>query len=216
MKRKWLGLLLIVVLVGVLLGGTIGMAAEPSGLDGLIEDRGEALTQGSSPGVVVMVVKVLFYLIIIIGLFFLIMKIIAQKNRTMMRGRALNTLGGVPLGQNKSLQVVEVGRSIYLLGVGDNVQLIQKIDDPEEVAYLLEAMTSSSSGSLGGMSQLTGWLAYWKKPAATPSERMDEEDLTAYSFQEVFQSKMGHMANRKKKMEELLNNMNHPNRSSDE
>lgn len=204
MRHKITGLLVIASL-GLLASSPICMA----------EGETSPLTQSDAPSVVWMMAQVIVYLILIIGFFFLIMKILAQKNRRRMQGRAVNPLGGVPLGQNKSLQIVEIGRSIYLLGVGDNVQLVHKIDDPDEAAYLIASMTTQSESSLVGMKQINKWFSRFRQQGHT-LEQDRQEDQIAHSFQEVFQSKMSHMANRKQMVEELLKNQKYTDRSSEE
>jgi flagellar protein FliO/FliZ len=190
------------VILGVLAGSSVGLAG-----DGQI-------MQGDSPNMFVMMLKVIVYLILIIGLFFLIMKIVAQKNRKRMQGRAINPLGGVPLGQNKSLQIVEIGRSVYLLGVGDNVQLIQKIDDPEEVAYLIATINAESESPYAGVKQVSKWFARLRQQGSQSEDQ--HEDKIAHTFQEVFQGKMSSMASRKQTIEQLLKNQKYTDRSSDE
>jgi flagellar protein FliO/FliZ len=214
LRHKITGLLFILSL-GLLAVSPICMAEGGSSMDTNVPRDISALTQSDAPSVILMMAQVIFYLILIIGFFFVIMKILAQKNRRRMHGRAVNPLGGVPLGQNKSLQIVEIGRSIYLLGVGDNVQLVHKIDDPDEAAYLIASMTTQSESSVVGMKQLNKWFSRFRQQDhAIELDR--REDHVAHSFQEVFQSKMSHMANRKQMVEELLNNQKYTDRSSEE
>jgi flagellar protein FliO/FliZ len=124
-----------------------------------------------------MVVQVIFFLILIIGLFFVIIKFIAKKNKYLF-GRSLRSLGGVPLGQNKSLQVIEIGRSLYIVGVGDNVQLIEKIDDAEEVAYLTEMLSTSGSATVN-FESVSGWLGKLRKKRDDDTMEIGESEITA-------------------------------------
>jgi len=143
-----------------------------------------------------MVAKVIFFLLVIIGIFFAIVKFLSQKNKIMF-GRSLRSLGGVPLGQNKSIQVVEIGRSIYIVGVGENVQLLEKIDDQEEVAYLTDMLTNRQMSG-PNMEAVSGW---WNK-LLKKEDRSEEADITA-SFQQVFHDKMQHLSDRKKMADEV-------------
>lgn len=160
-----------------------------------------AAIPGDSGAVFATMVKVVFFLILIIGIFLLIIKFLSKKKWQWSQGRAVKTLGGLPLGPNKSVQIVEIGRSIYVIGVGEDVRLIQKIDDPEEVAYI--AATFGLDGSAAGRTfpKVGEWLGgFLKREKQTP----DEDDQVAASFQEVFQTKMKHMAGRKQLMEQML------------
>jgi flagellar protein FliO/FliZ len=156
----------------------------------------------SSSETVWMIVQVIFFLILIIGLFFLIVKLLSQKNKKIF-GRSLRSLGGVPLGPNKSIQVVEIGRSLYIVGVGDNVQLLEKIDNEEEVAYISDMLTSSNSMSVASFQTLGGLLTKLKKKKAVVEE-METDETAAASFQEIFHNKMHHLSDRKKMVEEIL------------
>ncbi|MFD0680140.1 MULTISPECIES: flagellar biosynthetic protein FliO [unclassified Paenibacillus] len=147
-----------------------------------------------------MVVKVIFFLILIIGLFFVIIKFLAKKNKFLF-GRSLRSLGGVPLGPNKSIQVIEIGHSLYIVGVGDNVQLMEKIDDAEEVAYITDMLTVGSSNTVN-FETFSGWLSKLRKKQDDTID-VEESDITA-SFQQVFHNKMQHLSDRKKMVEELL------------
>ncbi|WP_281887615.1 flagellar biosynthetic protein FliO [Paenibacillus sp. YYML68] len=154
-----------------------------------------------------MIVKVIFFLIIIIVIFYVIMKVLAQKNH-FFAGRSLRSLGGVPLGQNKSIQIVEIGNALYIVGVGDNIQLLEKIQDEEQVAMLRDMMTIGPSVSGASFESVGEWLnKLRRKPVA--EEELDVQDT---SFQHVFQSKM---SDRKKMMEELLKQDSHSEHSKD-
>ncbi|NHN28371.1 flagellar protein [Paenibacillus sp. S3N08] len=148
-----------------------------------------------------MVVQVIFFLIIIIGLFFLIIKFLSRKNKTLF-GRSLRSLGGVPLGPNKSIQVVEIGHSLYIVGVGDNIQLLEKVDNEEEVAYISEMLTSSNSMGVASFQTFSGWLTKLRKKQPEVEEL--DTDLSDASFQEIFHNKMHHLSDRKKMVEEVL------------
>ncbi|WP_072328936.1 MULTISPECIES: flagellar biosynthetic protein FliO [unclassified Paenibacillus] len=143
-----------------------------------------------------MVVKVIFFLIVIIVIFFVIMKIISQKSK-ILSGRSIRSLGGLPLGPNKSIQVVEIGRSLYIIGVGDNVQLLEKIADEQEVAIITESMAAGTAFSGPTLQSVGEWL----KNRRQKPEMEEELDSANPSFQHVFQNKM---TERKRLMEELL------------
>lgn len=62
----------------------------------------------------------------------------------MARKSAFKHLGGVPLGQNKSLQIVEIGNKVYLLGVGQEVQLIHILETEEELNSIKQSIQVES------------------------------------------------------------------------
>ncbi|RKN86510.1 flagellar biosynthetic protein FliO [Paenibacillus ginsengarvi] len=171
---------------------------------------GVSAVPGDSGAVFIAMVKVIFFLVLIIGIFLVIMKVLAKKKwRWHPAGAAFHTLGGLSLGQNKSVQVVEIGRSIYVLGVGENITLIQKIDDPEEMAYITAFLSPEDTIGGLGLQKLRDWLGRNKK---SETESVEDENQVAASFQSVFQSKMNQMAGRKKMMEDMLQNGDNDNR----
>ncbi|TDF98355.1 flagellar protein [Paenibacillus piri] len=189
--------------------GESGASAEP-----LPADKPEfGYPGGSTADTMWMVVKVIFFLILIIGIFFVIVKFLSQKNKFLF-GRSLRSLGGLPLGPNKSIQVVEIGRSLYIVGVGDNVQLLEKVEDAEEVAYITEMLTNSSSMNTVSFETLSGWLGKRKNKREQDDIQIEESDVTA-TFQQVFHNKMQHLSDRKKMMEQLLVDDKNQDRTSD-
>jgi flagellar protein FliO/FliZ len=176
--------------------GESGMSLEPKP----IGSEELTYTGVSTSDTVWMVIKVIFFLIIIIGLFFIIIKFLSQKNKFLF-GRSIRSLGGVPLGANKSIQVVEIGRSLYIVGVGDNVQLMEKIEDQEEVAYITEIMGSSNSLKMANFGTFSGLLSKLRKKPDNEEDFNMEEDA---SFQQVFHNKMQHLSDRKKIVEDML------------
>lgn len=167
-------------------------------LDKLAGSGSSTPLQSSYGDTLWMMVKVIFILLFIIGLFLFIMKFAAKKSH-LFTGRGLRSLGGVQLGQNKSLQVVEAGDHVYILGVGDNVQLIDKIDDPEKAAMFIEKLSNPerNANSTMNLNFLSSLAPLLKRKANT------EEDQTD-SFQEVFHEKMRQVMESKKRTTELL------------
>ncbi|GAK02043.1 flagellar biosynthesis protein FliZ [Geomicrobium sp. JCM 19037] len=50
----------------------------------------------------------------------------------------LQNLGGIQLGQQKSVQVIRVGDRFFIVGVGDSIQLLDEIRDEDEIQQLVE------------------------------------------------------------------------------
>lgn len=161
----------------------------------------DGIRTGSTTGYYLQLFNVLVVLVIIVALIVLLIRFLGRKNRGWMQGRSIRTLGAVGMGPNKSLQIVEIGGSIYVIGVGEDVRLVDKISDPAEVA-LIQAALEQESGTYNG-----ALPPFMKKLAAklrkeTPPEEVELDD--ASSFHEVFESKLRSVPNRKEKVEELL------------
>jgi flagellar protein FliO/FliZ len=158
-----------------------------------------------------MIVKVIFFLLLIILLFFILIKYIAKKNKGTMFGNSIRSLGGVPLGQNKSIQIVEIGHSLFVVGVGENIQLLDKINDADEVAYITEFLNSSQDDRMG-----FGSLSKWISKLAVRKKDIEEEVEITSSFQQVFHDKLQRVTSRNRNVEEWLSDQKQTDRLNDE
>ncbi|WP_143521264.1 flagellar biosynthetic protein FliO, partial [Pseudomonas sp. 2995-1] len=73
----------------------------------------------------------------VIFLIYALLKFINNKSRSFRSHSTIEAVGGVGLGSNRSVQMVRVGGKVYLLGVGESVNLLKEISNPEEIDKLL-------------------------------------------------------------------------------
>lgn len=162
--------------------------------------EGDDLTFDSSGSIYGMLFKVIAVLAVIIVIFLIIMKMLSQRNKVFQSGRSIKSIGGLGLGPNKSVQLVQIGRHLYILGVGNDVDLVAKIEDEEEIRYIIDHFhTSGSTADFKSFPTFIEWL----RRITGKKERSEDLDVTP-SFQAVFQEKMQKMANRQQKIEELI------------
>jgi flagellar protein FliO/FliZ len=157
-----------------------------------------------------MIGQVMFFLILIIALFFVLIKFLAKKNQFSPFGRSIRSIGGVPLGTNKSIQIVEIGHSLFVVGVGENIQMLEKIDDPEEVAYVTELLTSAQSDQASFLS-----VGKWIEKLRGSKREIEEEVEITSSFQQVFHDKLQRVTTRNKNVEEWLSDQKQKDRLND-
>lgn len=143
-------------------------------------------------------VTVIVVLVLIVALIIILARFLGKRNRYLSQSRSIRILGAVGLGPNKSLQVIEIGDHVYLIGVGEDVSFIDKISDPDEVAVLEQAFESEGTELSGLASSISGLISRFKK------EPPQEEELEGTAFHEVFQSQLRKLPDRKRQMEELL------------
>ncbi len=140
----------------------------------------------------------------------LIVKFLAKKNQWMSAGRAVRTLGGVALGQNKSIQIVKIGDALYIVGVGNNIQLLEKIADTEAVEQLIrQIQTNPGPVKLPSAGE---WLGRLRRGGQ--SREAEEVDLDS-SFQQVLLDKMNTLSDRKKRVADLLKDEHNQDRKND-
>lgn len=83
------------------------------------------------------IVKMIIALLFILGLIYVILLFLRRRNRLLQHHDLLENLGGISLGQNKSLQLIRIGSHIYVVGVGEHVDLMLEITEPEVLEALL-------------------------------------------------------------------------------
>lgn len=78
-------------------------------------------------------IKMIFAFLFVLLLIYLLMRFLKSKNRLFQGSSYIELLGGTSLGQNRSIQLVKVGDRVFVLGVGDSIQLLKEIDEEEEI-----------------------------------------------------------------------------------
>jgi flagellar protein FliO/FliZ len=83
------------------------------------------------------IIKTFVALILVLALIYLLIKLLSKRNKLFQQVKALENLGGISVGQNKSIQIVRVGTQVFLVGVGDNVEMLQEVTDEHVLQDLL-------------------------------------------------------------------------------
>lgn len=147
---------------------------------------------------------VIISLAIVIVLIILVIKWLSQRNRTWGSNRSLRTLGGIALGQNNSLQVVEIAGRVYIVGVGENITLIDKLDDADQASTVIAALERQQE-SAWSKSQISGLLRKLNhRNGNTEPEPSGGQWNEASSFESLLQNKLSKQADRKQQLESLL------------
>ncbi|MDA1475529.1 flagella biosynthesis regulatory protein FliZ [Bacillus changyiensis] len=82
-------------------------------------------------------VKMIGALLFVIFLIYALVKFMNKRNRLLKPFQSVENIGGTSLGQNKSVQLIKVGKRVLVVGVGDNIQLLKEIEDQQECDELL-------------------------------------------------------------------------------
>jgi flagellar protein FliO/FliZ len=96
----------------------------------------EALDNGS---LAFDLIKMVFALFLILALIYILLKFLNKRNKIFNQVKALENLGGIAVGPSKSIQIIRVGNKLYLVGVGENVQLLEEISDEEMKVEILKS-----------------------------------------------------------------------------
>jgi len=124
-------------------GSTSG--GEPSVYDSI--QKGETKSQAKptkakdsqSTSLFPLFLKFIFSFVLVIGLLFVLLRFLSKKGNVMQTNGPVLPIGSHMLGNNKSMQVLLIGQTIYIVGVGDDVTLIRTITQGEEYQHLLES-----------------------------------------------------------------------------
>ena len=161
----------------------------PPPADDLTTDKADV---GSSAGDYI---KTLFALVFVLGLLFGLLKFVNRKNKLYDKNRLMKNMGGISLGQHKSIQLVVIGESYYLIGVGDDIRLLKEITDPDEIDKLVEFYAGDNSTEIvSGM--LNRILAKVTGKSKSDSNVKTEESP---DFSTVFQSRLEEMKEDRKR-----------------
>lgn len=157
------------------------------------------------------IIWVIISLFIVIGLIILLIKWLSQRNRAWGTNRAVRSLGGVALGQNNSLQVVELSGRLYVVGVGENVTLLDKIDDAEQVQAILQSLDRQSNAAGWSANTISDFLKRFRKEETGKGEDLTEGqwNMQATSFQSLLNQNLSKQADRKQQLESLLKESKH-------
>ena len=157
--------------------------------DALTTDKADV---GSSAGDYI---KTLFALVFVLGLLFGLLKFVNRKNKLYDKNRLMKNMGGISLGQHKSIQLVVIGESYYLIGVGDDIRLLKEITDLDEIDKLVEFYAGDNSTEIvSGM--LNRILAKVAGKSKSDSNVKTEESP---DFSTVFQSRIEEMKEERKR-----------------
>ena len=81
-------------------------------------------------------VKMILALGFVILLLYGLLRFVNSRNKTFQQNQLIQNLGGVGLSQGKSAQLLQVGNSLILVGIGEDITVLKEITDPAEIEIL--------------------------------------------------------------------------------
>jgi flagellar protein FliO/FliZ len=161
--------------------------------------QAEEWSSGSGIGSLVAVILTLALIIVLI---ILLIRFLASRNQFWSRAGAIRHLGGIGVGQHKSVQLVQVGEKLYVIGVGNDIRLLDTIDDEAEIREILDSLAPAPvfSGARW-LSALRDGLSAGKRRG---SGTMEEEELEHARFQELLNTRIRELGTRSGKLKERL------------
>lgn len=123
--------------------------------------------------------QVIFSLGVIVVLIYLLLRFLGRRQMGQAHG-PIKVISAAPLGNGKTIQLVMIGESLYLLGVGENVQLLKQIPPGEEADLILAE--AEIKPPLAGFS--LDWLPFGRK-RQTEDEEIHLSDADGRTFAEL-------------------------------
>jgi flagellar protein FliO/FliZ len=127
--------------------------------------------EGTNVSIVPYVFKFIGSFVLIIALLFFVLKYLSKKTKMYQAGGPIHALGGHSLGNNRSLQMVMIGETLYIVGVGEDVNLIRTIPPGEEQTKLLASMAERPADPV------SNWGSQIKKSAQEKWEDLFQNQL---------------------------------------
>jgi len=151
------------------------------------------------------IVWVMVALGIVIVLIVLVLKWLSNRNRLWGVNRALRSLGGKSLGQHSSLQVVEIAGRIYVIGVGQNITLLDKIDDPEQVQEVLDCFEREAEQGWKTNQFELAFLKKWRNSKEEVYEAAASSTVNPNNkFEDLLQNQLNQRTMRNEELKQLI------------
>src|SRR5699024_8567109 len=107
-----------------------------------------------------------------------------KRHKLFSNVKVLENLGGVSVGQNKSIQIVRIGKRLYAIGGGDNIELLKEITDADVKTGLLR----DDEATTGGV-----WTPFLQ-PNASASRKIEPKR----NFKQLFKQELDELKQNRK------------------
>lgn len=117
--------------------------------------------------------KFIFSFASIIILLLLFLKFLKSKSKQIYSQGPFYAMGGHSLGSNRSLQLLMIGKTLYVLGIGNEVQLLRTIEPGDEQDSILESLVDETERK-----QKSKLFSFKKKNTSHHSEDWEQTFLS--------------------------------------
>jgi flagellar protein FliO/FliZ len=136
-------------------------------------------------------VRMIFATAFVAALLYFLLKFINKKSRSFKSSQIVENLGGTSLGANRSVQIVKAGNRLLIVGVGENIQLLREIDDPEEYSQVIQEYNNKMEQLMQPSDIVTKLLKRANKKS---------DNTQSSNFSALLKSQLNDMASGRKKM----------------
>jgi len=130
----------------------------------------------AEPSLGLNIVKMVFALLLILALIYTLLWFL-KKRRSYEKAGSLENIGGISVGQQKSVQIIRIGDKMYLLGVGSNVELLKELSE-EESENILQDMNQSTASPASSFVQ--DMLKRWNHKKSNETQATEQQFKTSF------------------------------------
>lgn len=128
------------------------------------------------------------------ALIYFLLKFINKKSMSYKSSQLVENLGGASLGANRSVQIIKAGNRLLVVGVGENIQLLKEIDDPEEYSNIIQEYNNKMEQHMQPSDIVTKLLKRTEKDNGNQSS----------NFSGLLKNQLSEMASGRKRMLEEI------------
>ena len=178
---------------------------QPEGMtDDKEKEESSKLNTTEDTSLVVIIFKLIFYTLLILVMIYALIKFLALRQKKLQPNQAVKLMGGTPLGNNKSLQLVKVGEKVYLIGVGDQVTLIKEFSESDEINSIETDLENQSTLFTSPLANISTSIVNFSKEKI--SKRM--ESKPNLSFEHLFKQSLNKQKGKQDQLKQDLNEEN--------
>lgn len=152
-----------------------------------VEEGEKAEVKDTNPSLFWNIIKLVFALMFILALIYGLLKFFNKRNRVFTKNRTMENLGGMNLAPNRSVQAVRIGKQVFILGVGESIDLITEVTDDETKNSLLKQEEQIQDDLV-----INKWMNLMKK--------REEKSTQTKQFQELFKGQLNEMKQNRKQL----------------
>lgn len=132
------------------------------------------------------IIKMFFALLLVLALIYIFLYFLKRRNKHGNRLKSLENIGGISVGQNKSIQIIRLGDAIYLVGVGEEINLLKEIKDEALINQLLTERQEDTSEFSADT-----FLSLFQK-------KQDKNKADENGFKDLFNEELNDLKNKRK------------------
>lgn len=142
--------------------------------------------------------KMIFATLFVIALLYFVLKLVNKKGMFHNKSETLVNLGGLTVGNNRSVQLIKVGERLLVVGVAENIQLLAEIEKGEEFNQII----MNYNQKMDQMAQPNDFIS---RIVRLINGGKKEEKGEQASFQMLLKKNLNELSDQRKKTLEELN-----------